>query len=137
MHFMIYIRVFDPNASRYFNQSLKQCYVRNEAEKKNQYNERVLEVENGCFTPLVFSIYGGMGRECQTFYHRLAEDIAAKKKQNLDNVISWIRTKLSFSLLRSCLLCIRGSRTGNVRSEECSRLVAEDIDVDHHQLAKI
>ncbi|XP_057311093.1 uncharacterized protein LOC130648959 [Hydractinia symbiolongicarpus] len=74
------IRVFDPNASRYFNQNLKQCYVRNEAEKKNQYNERVLEVENGCFTPVVFSILGGMGRECQTFYHRLAEDIAAKKK---------------------------------------------------------
>ena len=46
----------------------------NEKEKKRQYNERVLEVEHGSFTPLVFSSNGGMGRECSTFYKRLSEN---------------------------------------------------------------
>ena len=29
--------------------------------KKREYNERILEVENGSFTPLVFGTNGGMG----------------------------------------------------------------------------
>ena len=56
------IRVFHPNARRF--QSLKQTYVTNEKEKKRAYNQGVLEVENGTFTPLVFSVFGGMGEEC-------------------------------------------------------------------------
>ena len=36
------VRVFGPNACRYLNSSLAQCYVSNEKEKKRQYNGRVL-----------------------------------------------------------------------------------------------
>ena len=36
------VRVFDPNANRYLNKTLPQCYIKNEKEKKRQYNERVL-----------------------------------------------------------------------------------------------
>ena len=32
--------------------------------KKREYNEQVLEVEHGSFTPLVFGMNGGMGDEC-------------------------------------------------------------------------
>ena len=39
------IRVFDPNACRYLNKSLQQCYVMNEFEKKRSCNERVLQVD--------------------------------------------------------------------------------------------
>ena len=47
--------------------------------------KRVLEIEHGCFTPLVFSIYGGMGREGRT-YDRLADLLAEKKKgEEIDN----------------------------------------------------
>ena len=49
------IRVFDLNARRYRNQELAKCYETNEKEKKRQYNERVLQIENGIYTPLVFS----------------------------------------------------------------------------------
>ena len=55
------IRVFDPLTRRCQGQSLAQTYVTNEKEKKRMYNRRVLEVENGTFTPLVFNVYGGMG----------------------------------------------------------------------------
>ena len=126
------IRVFDPNALRYFNINLQKSYSRNEMEKKRHYNDRVLEVENGSFTPLVFSIYGGMGRECQTFYHRLDEMIAEKQNAKLPIVISWLRTKICFSLLKSCLLCIRGSRRSSRQQQQdaCGRL-DPDITIDH------
>ena len=90
------IRVFDLNAQRYSNLELAKCYSMNEIEKKRQYNERVLQVENGTFTPLVFSTNGAIGRKGEIFYKRLSEMIAEKKKMNLSEVISAIRTRLFF-----------------------------------------
>ena len=54
------VRIFDPNAKRYLNSALPQCYAQNEKDKKRHYNERVLQIEHGSFSPLLFSIYGGM-----------------------------------------------------------------------------
>ena len=62
------VRIFDPNACRYSNSSLSQCYATNEKEQKRNYNQRILQVEQRTFSSLVFSTYGGMGRECQAFY---------------------------------------------------------------------
>ena len=105
------VRVFDPNAQRYRNTEIKKCYHKNEEEKKKAYNERVLQVENGTFTPLVFSATGGMGRECRMFFTRLSEMIAEKRNISVSSAMNFVRTKISFSLLRSALLCLRGSRT--------------------------
>ena len=58
--------------------SLQQCHVMNEQEKKRAYNERILQIDHDTFTPLRFSIYGIMGRECQKFYSRLEQMIAEK-----------------------------------------------------------
>ena len=41
--------------------------------------------EQGCFTLLVFSACGGIGRECKNFYSVLAEIIAIKRKQEYKN----------------------------------------------------
>ena len=49
------VRVFDPNANRYLNKALPQCYIENE-KKKEQYNERVLEIDHGSFTQMVASL---------------------------------------------------------------------------------
>ena len=105
------VRVFDPNALRYRETEIKRCYEKNEQEKKRSYNERVLEVEHGSFTPLVFATHGGMGRECRRFYQRLSEMIADKRDIAPSVATTFVRTKISFSLLRSTLLCLRGSRS--------------------------
>ena len=39
----------------------------NEDEKKKEYTERVLNVEKGNFTPLVFLTSRGMSKECKRF----------------------------------------------------------------------
>ena len=42
----------------------KQIYKKHENEKKRQYAERVMEIEQGTFTPLVFTTIGGMADVC-------------------------------------------------------------------------
>ncbi|KAG1651052.1 NFU1 iron-sulfur cluster scaffold, mitochondrial [Nymphon striatum] len=76
------VRVFDSSAQLYSNLDLKKCHKLNEDEKKRQYSQRVIEVENGTFTPLVFSATGGMAPECQLFYKRLAHLLSDKRGQD-------------------------------------------------------
>ena len=105
------VRVFNPLAKRYANQSLRKSYEINEKEKKRSYNQRILEVDNGSFTPLIMNAMGGMGRECQIFYQRLSEKLADKRKTNISITVSWVKRKISFALMKAVVLCIRGSRT--------------------------
>ena len=67
-------------------------------------------MEHSVFTPLVFGTNGGFGLKSQMFIKRLAENIAAKQQEDYTKVITWIRTRLSFEILRSAVLCVRGSR---------------------------
>ena len=73
---------------------------------------------------LVFSCYGGMARECDAFYKRLAELLAEKRDLHQSIVTNWIRTRINFYLLRSTLLCIRGSRSYKIRHDPIN-----DIDI--------
>ena len=105
------IRVFNPLAKRHVSQNLNKCFESNEREKKRAYNERVLEIEHGTFTPLVFAATGGTGRECSKFISRLAEMIASKQNKNYSEVITWMRRKMSIGLCKAVGICLRGSRT--------------------------
>ena len=70
-----------------------------------------MQVEQGTFTPLVFTITGSMGPECLQFYKSLAEKLASKSGERYSDVMNYIRCKLSFMCVKSSLLCLRGSRT--------------------------
>ena len=80
-----------------------------ENEKKRLYARRVLEIEQGTFTPLVFTTTVGMGKERMSYHSRLAESVAIKKGEGYVTPMSWIRARISFALLRSALTCLRGS----------------------------
>ena len=47
------VRVFHPNAPSYCNTSVPSLYRRHEVQKKREYGDRVREVEQASFTPLV------------------------------------------------------------------------------------
>ena len=70
-----------------------------------------MDIEHGTFTPLVFTTTGGMADECVKHHSRLAELIAIKKGESYTSAISWIRAKVSFAIVRSVILCLRGSRS--------------------------
>ena len=59
----------------------------------------------------MFSPYGGNGREAERFLTELALKLSGKNQMDYSIAISWRREKLSFNLLRSAVLCVRGSRT--------------------------
>ena len=82
-----------------------------EEEKKRKYQQRVLDVKMGSFTPLVFGTNGGMGIECPRFLKHLADKIAQKDTDPHHIVITWLRTQISFELLRSVHACVRASQT--------------------------
>ena len=105
------VRVFNPSARSNNQSSLQAIYRRHEQEKRRHYDQRVREIEHGSFTPLVFSTTGGMSRGTTTFYKRLAAMISEKRNEKYSTIISWIRCRLSFALLRSSLMCIRGARS--------------------------
>ena len=94
------IRVCHPQADSYKDLTLKQLYKQQENEKKRKYASRILEVEQGTFTPLVFSTTGGMGEECARYHARLAKLLAIRKGETYSTTVSWIRAKVSFALLR-------------------------------------
>ena len=126
------IRVCHPNAESYKQLEPKQIYRLHENEKKRSYSRRVLDIEHGSFTPLVFTSTGGMGPECLRFHSRLAELIANKKGEHYSTTISWIRARTSFALLRSALICLRGSRTIRRRKMD---LINADIDLQNSEAA--
>ena len=105
------VKVFNPFAKSYVKETLTQCYRHLEKDKKRAYEARVREVELGCFTPLVFSTSGGLGPAARTFYKRLASLIAEKHDQLYSLTLFWLCAKSSFSLLRSAIMCLRGSRS--------------------------
>ena len=124
------VKVFNPFAKRYSLMSSSSAHRSNEQEKKRKYNERVLEVEHGSFTPLIFTCLGGMSVECNRFYKRLAEILSEKRDTPYNDTINWIKTKISFSLLRTTILCIRGSRSlRKTGSSPIEPVATTDIEV--------
>ena len=66
--------------------------------KKRNYQQRVLDVEMGSFTPLGFGTNGGMGADCNCFLKRLVEKLSEKNEEPYHIIITWIRTLLSFEI---------------------------------------
>ena len=127
------IRLFDvrlchPNADSYREMTPQQIYKQHETEKKRQYSSRVMKID-GTFTPLVFTTTGGMADECRRYHCRLAELISTKKGEPYAAAISWIRTKVSFAILRAALLCLRGSRTP--RRRQFANVWNNDLELEN------
>ena len=104
------VRVFNPFAPTHLHSTIAKCFEINEREKKRKYNQRIIQLEHGTFSPLVFTPYGGTSRETEHVIKTLCAKLALKRKLPYSIVTNWFRSKLSFVLLRSAILCIRGTR---------------------------
>ena len=104
------VRVLHPNAPSYRSTDINALYRQHEQEKCRKYNSRVIAVERGSFTPLIYSTFGGWGPQATRYHKRLAEKLATKQNESYNNVLSHMRTRVRFSLLRSVLVAVRGER---------------------------
>ena len=104
------VRVFYPFASSYQNSQLASVYKQHESKKRLEYGRRVREVERGTFTPLVFTTGGGMAGEATIFFKRLASLLSEKRNEPYSITMGWLRCVISFSLLKSSIRSVRGTR---------------------------
>ena len=102
------IRVFNSRAPTNIGKPLTSALLHHEKEKKRGYNARVLEVEKASFTPLIFSTTGIMGNEAEKFYRKLATLLSVKSRQSYSDAIRYIRQRLSFCLLKTTIVSLRG-----------------------------
>ena len=82
------VRIFNPNAALYRNQTPAACFRRQK--KRHQYDQRVREVEHASFSPHIFSTSGGMGKSTSIVYKRLAHLLSLKRDKSYSNVIHWL-----------------------------------------------
>ena len=123
------VRVFNPYAQSNRTCQLQATYRRHEQEKRRQYEQRVREVERTSFSPLVFAASGGMGKAATSFYKRLAALLSEKRNQTYGVTMGWLRIHLSYALLLSAILYLRGSpscRTALASSDCTMDLVASE-----------
>ena len=74
------------------------AYSKHEQEKRRHY-ERVRELENSTFTPLVFSTAGGMGRAATATIQRLAGLLSEKWNTPYSVLMNWLCCRFTFALL--------------------------------------
>ena len=103
------VKVFNPTASSYRTTPVSSLYRRFEKEKRRKYEQRIREVEMGSFVPLVFSTFGGMSGCTNVVYKCLAYLLSLKTGVYYSSVMAWLHCRLSFSLLRSAIACLRGA----------------------------
>ena len=72
------VRIFHSNAPSNAG-FISSAFKKHEDSKEREYGQRIGEIENEVFTPLVFSTTGGIGREATIFYKRLADLISSKR----------------------------------------------------------
>ena len=121
------IRVFHAPAPSNASKHIPAMYISHEQEKKRSYNARVLEVEKGTFTPVVFSTTGGMGNEAGKLLKKLAQRIEMTKGQRYSDAVSFMRRRLRFELLKTTCIAIRGDRGFRSRNEANNNI--EDLDL--------
>ena len=105
------VRVFHANAPSNRTRTLQEACRHHEHLKWLEYEERIVNVDRGSFCPLLFLTYGAVGPLCDRFLKRLAGKISDLDKANYSEVMAYLRCRISFALLRSTVMCIRGSRS--------------------------
>ena len=105
------VKVFNPHAPSNMWTQLTSCYRLHENAKKRAYEQRIREVEHGSFTPLIMSSTGSLGHAATCMYKRLASLLSDKWDQPYCKTMGWLRCSLTFSLLKSSIMCIRGARS--------------------------
>ena len=105
---LIDVRIFNPQAESNWNKSVQQMYNSHEEEKKKEYGPRVLQVEKATMTAAVMSTSGGLSKECDKLVRQIAMKLSLKRGERYSDVVGFIRRRLRFDLLRTCVIALRG-----------------------------
>jgi hypothetical protein len=105
------VKVVSPLARSYANLTAAALFRMAEKSKNREYKERIREVEHGDFNR-------GLAPQSSIVVKRIAEKLSEKQSINMSVVSGWLRCRLSFALLRTTILCVRGTRRKRYNSHE-------------------
>ena len=95
-----------------------------ERRKKSEFAERIINMDRGTFTPLIFTTAGCCAPECSRFIKRLCGLLSRGEKKKYAEMTTYVRCRLAFELLRSTIMCIRGARSSHHRLSNALRKLA-------------
>ena len=108
------VRITDTDQPTNRNTDPTKVLLRHEKEKKAKYGDLCI-ARRRTFTPLVFSVDGLLGKEATAASKRLASSLAAKWKRSYSEICGFVRSRISFALVRSSSRCLRGDRNPTQR----------------------
>ena len=123
------VKIFNPYAPTNRIKDTKNSYLLHENLKRLKYQDRILDIEDGSFSPLIFATTGGASPITHKVIRRIASLIAQKSNERYPEVINFIRTRVSFSLLKSTILCIRGCRGQKSRTPDDISIETFNVEV--------
>ena len=136
-------KVFYPYAKSYVDKKLSTVFKQLQMAKSREYEQRVVEVDGGSFTPMVMSSLGSCGQRMSVALQALALKLASKHNDEYAHVMGLLRCRFAFACMRSTLICLRGSRPLTRKRSLALRealidsvsspaaLVLEEIRLDH------
>ena len=97
--------------------TIKDAYKLYEAQKLLNYEQRIVEVENSSSNPLVFVTTGGAAPTASEARSRLEFKLSEKSEDTHAELRGYIRTEVSFALVKKSVLCLGGCRSLKQQSE--------------------
>ena len=107
------VKIFNPSAKSCL-ESIPDASTFHEFQKRLKYEQRIIKVGNSNVNPFIFAYTGGAGPTATRVMKRLAAKFYEHKDASNADGIAYIRTELSFALLRSTIICIRECRSTKI-----------------------
>ena len=116
------VRITDTDQRSWKSRTVEKALAAQEREKKEKYLPNCIEARMD-FTPFVISVDGALGREASMMLKRLAKHMAGRWEAAPSQIMNFIHTKISISVLKAVHQCIRGSR---IKVNSWGRGIGED-----------
>jgi len=105
------IRVTDTDCRSYSSSSSAKVLEKAAREKKAKYLDACIQRRRS-FTPLVYSVDGMACKEALAFEKRVASLLASKLDRRYSEMVGYVHSRMSLSIIRSNTLLLRGARAG-------------------------
>ena len=100
---------FFDNTSNFFTQTHQHTWIvrdnslfsRHEYCKRLEYEEWIVNIERGSFTPVVLATPGACGSAADRFIKWLERQLAEHDRQPYSAVVAWLRFQIAFALVQS------------------------------------
>ena len=93
------------------NRTFASIYAALERQKNLEYEDRIVQIKKGNFTPFVMSSTGGLGPSANIFVQHITKRISAKRREPYSKIVCLLRDAFADCLARALFMNLRASRT--------------------------